>query len=365
MGPVMYSINHIFVNVQYLLNVLRRKPLFLARLVKNYILAIIHPLRPPLRFADIAITYKCTMRCEHCSASVLLDNQKTELTVEEYRVVADKLIKAGLLVVNLTGGEPTIRNDLKEIVKAFQPDKLFVTIQTNASLLMEEQLRELKSIGVDGINISIDSVDAKTHDAFRHSPGTFEKAVKLVKTAKRLGLKVGISYVLSHENLYLEDRVKMVAFSKEYETLLNYNLASPIGFWRGKLNNLITAEDRQYLLQLLEEYPYSKTDFETNYFIKGCGAIKEKVYISAYGDVMPCPFIHIGFGNILTDDFEDIRDRAFQYRYLKPYHKQCLAAEDLDFIKNTVCYDKTATFEQLPIDHTKAFKSREKALIKR
>lgn len=358
----MYSINHISVNVRYLFNVLKRKPLLFARLSKNYILAVIHPLRPPLRFADVAITYQCTMRCEHCSASVMKDDRKTELTVEEYHIIADKLIKAGLLVVNLTGGEPTLRKDLKEIVKAFKPKKMFITIQTNASLLTEEQLRELKYIGIDGINVSIDGADAETHDSFRHSPGAYEKAVTLVKIAKQLGLKVGLSYVLTHENLYSADRVKMVALSKEYGTLLNYNLASPIGFWRGEFNNLITTEDRKYLLRLLEEYPYSKTDFETNYFTKGCSAIKEKVYITAYGEVMPCPFIQVGFGNILTDVFEDIRDRAFQYRYFRTYHEQCLAAEDMDFIKNTVCYDKAATFEHLPIDHTMAFKSRERAM---
>jgi len=335
------------------------------RLVKNYILAVIHPTRPPLRFADIAITYRCTMHCEHCSASVMLDKRRTELTIEEYRIIADKLIKAGLLLINITGGEPTIRDDLKEIVKAFQPGKIFIAVQTNASLLTEERLRELKSAGVDGINVSIDSADAKTHDTFRNSPGAFKKAVKLVKTATRMGFKVGISYVLSRENLYSEDRRKIVAFSKKYGTLLNYNLASPIGFWRGKLDKLLRDKDRQYLLKLLEEYPHSKTDFETNYYTKGCGAIKEKVYISPYGDVMPCPFIQVGFGNILIDDFENIRDRAFQYKYFRSYHKRCLAAEDLDFIKNTICYDKTAVLEKLPVDHMKAFKSRKIALGKR
>ena len=144
--------------------------------------------------------------------------------------------------------------------------------------------------------------------------------------------------------------------------MLNYNLAVPIGFWKGNYDGMITKEDRILLDRMREEYPFSKTDFETNYFQKGCGAIKEKLYINAYGEVMPCPFIQITFGNILRDDVDILRDRAFQYGYFRNYARCCLAAEDMEFIKNLKCYDKNADQHQLPILHDQAFHDIKKAM---
>ena len=166
------------------------------------------------------------------------------------------------------------------------------------------------------------------------------------------------------ENLHSEDRAKVEALSKKYDTLLNYNLAVPIGFWKGSFDALITREDRKHLNKLMEAYPKSKTDFETNYFVNGCGAIKEKLYINAYGEVMPCPFIQVSFGNIMEEEVETIRDTAFQYKYFKEYEPMCLAAEDKDFILNTKCYSKDADDLQMPLHHSVAFFDRNKALGK-
>jgi hypothetical protein len=80
---------------------------------------------------------------------------------------------------------------------------------------------------------------------------------------------------------------------------------------------------------------------------------------------MPCPFIQVSFGNVLFDDVEVIRDRAFQYSYFKEYVPHCIAAEDMQFIQNTWCYSKEASNMQLPLSHTEAFKDRDAALLKK
>ena len=357
-----YSLRHILVNVNYVAKIFLRKPLFLFRLIKNYIKVLFSSKRLPIRFADVAVTYTCNMNCSHCSATEMGQHTTTELSVADYEKIAKKLIDAGLLAVNFTGGEPFARKDLYEIIKAFQPHKILVAVQTNGFIVNETRLKELKKIGVDSLGVSLDNSNPESHDFFRNKPGAYHKAIKTIETAVALGFKVGISYCLTHDNLYSEDREKIVELSKKYGALLNYNLASPIGFWKGQYDNLITANDRKYLLKLLEEYPQSKTDFETNYFKKGCGAIKEKLYVNAYGEVMPCPFIQVSFGNILTTPVETIRDNAFQYRYFKEYAPNCLAAEDIDFINNTWCYSKEADDMQMPLPHEKAFKNRQAAL---
>lgn len=360
-----YSIRHMTVNINYLSRVLLRKPQFLLRLARNYTKVALNPQRPPLRLADVAVTYNCTMWCSHCSAREMERKGQQPLTVEQYKTIAGKLLKAGLLVVNFTGGEPLIRKDFFDIIKVFQPNKLLVAVQTNASLMTDAHLRELKRLGVDSISISIDGAEADIHDKFRNFPGAFDKAISVLEAGRMLGFNMGISYCLTHENLYSEDRRKMVELSKKYDALLNYNLAVPIGFWKGKFEGLITSDDRKYLKKILEEYPKSKTDFETNYYKKGCGAIKEKLYVNAYGEVIPCPFIQISFGNLLQDTVAEVRERAFQYRYFNAYAPMCIAAEDRDFIMNTICYSKDAAHLKLPIPHTEAFIDRRSALTGR
>lgn len=350
----MYSFNHIMTNVKYVLRVLARKPLFFLRLAKNFIkIPFVRGTMMPLRFADIAVTYNCNMCCKHCS-SLPLKKDRPLLSIDDYRKIFDEMAKAGLLVVNFTGGDPFTRKDFFKIIEVMKPKRFLVAVQTNGYAVTREKLEKLKILGVDSINVSIDSHEANEHDSFRNTPKAFEKAIHTLNLAQEMGFNVGISYCLTRQNLYSEGRRKIFELSKEHSAMLNYNLAVPIGFWRGNYDSMLTASDRKYLLELLEKEPNTKTDFETNYYQKGCGAIKEKVYVTAYGDIMPCPFIQINFGNILIDNINSIRRRALKYPYFYKYHARCIAAEDLSFIQNVRCYDPEYNGE-LPIDHHSAF----------
>ena len=356
-----YSFSHMIVNVVYLSKILIRKPVFFIRLVINYLTLIISPKKRPLRFVDVAITYKCNFRCKHCSSSVMFNPTKELLSPKEWGVVARKLLDAGALVINITGGEPLLRPDIYDIISAFQPFKVLVAVQTNASLITEKELIKLKKIGVDSINISIDSADPDIHDEFRNHPGAFQKTISAMDLVRKHGFNLCISYTLTHDNIKSQDRENIVALSKKYGTYLSYNLAVPIGFWSGNYLNLITKSDREYLNEILSEYPRSRTDFETTYFRRGCGAIKEKVYLTAYGEVMPCPFIQISFGNLLHESLDAIRNRAYQFKYFREYFTDCIAAENHEFILNTRCYVKEAHQFELPIPYTHAFINTEKA----
>lgn len=360
-GKSSYGLGHICANIHYLCRVLRKKPMFFARLMRNYLLLLMKPQRPPLRFADIAVTYDCNMRCTHCSSTSLKRPHQSPLTLDDYVLIAQKLLKAGVLVVNFTGGEPFVRQDLPEIISVFQPHKLLVAIQTNGLLVTEERLSALRELGVDSLGISIDSPDRAVHDTFRNTKGAFDHAVAALGVGAKLGYNVGVSYCLTHSNLHSTEREGIVALAERFGALLNYNLLVPIGFMKGRTDDLLTVEDREYLNHLLRENPRTKTDFETNYYRRGCGAIKEKIYISAYGEVMPCPFIQISFGNILHEDIDTIRRRAFQYSYFSGYPQQCLAAENREFIRTALCYDPAIPDASLPLPYSLAFRSQVKA----
>ncbi len=108
-----------------------------------------------------------------------------------------------------------------------------------------------------------------------------------------------------------------------------------------------------YLETLQKKYPYVRTDFEANYVKKGCGAIKEILYVTPYGDVLPCPYIHISFGNIFDKSLEEIRNTALENKYFKDYWQKCLCATDRQFIDEFL--NKISERKVLPVEYTKVF----------
>ena len=87
---------------------------------------------------------------------------------------------------------------------------------------------------------------------------------------------------------------------------------------------------------------------------KGCGAIKESIYISPYGDVLPCPFIHISIGNVLDEPLEKIRERGLGLKYFNHFHEKCLTSEDPEFINKYL--SRTFGKENLPLSFDEGFK---------
>ncbi len=65
---------------------------------------------------------------------------------------------------------------------------------------------------------------------------------------------------------------------------------------------------------------------------QGCGAAIEKLYVTPFGDVIPCPYMHISFGNVREASLGAIREKMLANHYLKGFHAQCLTAEDEEFM---------------------------------
>ena len=350
------SLRHAAVNARYLSGIMARKPLFLMRVANNYARALASPDRPPIRLVDVAVTYDCNMDCVHCSAKGLDKPDVTPMGIDDYALAAEKLLNAGALVVNFTGGEPLLNKDLNSIIKIFQPSRTLISISTNGALLTEDKLRELKEIGVDSLNISLDSCDRETHDAIRRCTGSHEKALSAARMAGKMGFRVNLCYVLTSENIETGDREQFERLGRKMGVNVLYNIAVPVGAYRDRAGRLFSPRDRLRLNQLMKKAPWTRTDQETNYFRRGCGAVKEKAYVTAYGEVMPCPFIQVSFGSILDDDFEAIRDNALAFKCFREYAPVCIAAEDADFISAVKCYGKKAESLSLPLHYSRAFR---------
>lgn len=330
-----------------------RKPRLALRIAKAYF-DLLAGRRIPLRYTDMCLNLNCNLNCTHCFKTNFErpPGEGRPLSVKEWREVVRQLMELGNIAVGFTGGEPLANPELEDMIGAAWPDRNIIIINTNGTLLTEERAKRLYRLGVDVLQISLDSGIPEEHDEFRRMKGAFNRALRGVELALGAGLKVNIAPTVSHLNLHTEGFRRLVEISRKKGTLLNLSLAAPAGNWNGQTEFLLTEEDSAELNRLVAREPHVRRDFETNYLKQGCGAAKEKLYITTYGDVIPCPYMHISFGNVREEGLERIRHRMLGLPEFKDYIPNCLVAENRPFIQDHL----SKTWEgQAPVAWTKAF----------
>lgn len=288
------------------------------------------------RIIDLAITYGCNLNCRHCSAMVMSQTDRKILTLDDYREIVSQAKELDVLSWNITGGEPLLVPWLDDLITILEPSMHYISIQTNCMLLTKDRAKQLKQLGVNCITTSLDSIDSEEHNAFRGNPESYLRVFEGIKNAKSAGMQVLVAGTITHQNLRSEKLRKLITSVNELGIIFLYNLAVPCGNWKENSEILLRTDDRKYLLELMEKYPMTATDHEAGRNAIGCPAGKEKMYITPYGDVIPCPFIHISFGNVKNTALMDIVKKMQKIPYFAQYQKICTAAEDTDFIENVL-----------------------------
>lgn len=342
------------INLRYAVNL--KKYTLIVRLIITF-LGIMLLKRRPLRYVDFAIDYHCNLTCDHCFKTSLEKNGTgrgmKRLTVEDYRRIANDCMALGVVNFSFQGGEIFLCKDWEKIIEACKPWKNVISVTTNGTMLTEGNLDRLKKVGVDILTVSLDSGIPEEHDHFRGEKGTYGKVVQGIESALKRGFNITIGTTVSHTNLKTEGIQKIIEMAVEKKLILNLILAVPAGKWQENYDVLVTDEDVSYVRELTAKSPYIRTDFEANFVHWGCGAMKEIIYVTPYGDVLACPFMHISFGNVLNESIAVIRSRALKNRYLRDYHRKCLVAEDREFIDRYL--SKTFTHEDLPMQSELVF----------
>ena len=153
---------------------------------------------PPFIVA-LNLTRRCNLACEHCylDAGTRLDGENGELTTDEVKALIDDIARLSEeTMVVFTGGEPLLRRDLDDLVAHAASRGLMPVLGTNGVLITDDRAARLRQAGVQGVGISIDSLDPDFHDGFRGAPGSWIKSMSAIdiEVAPSLGNSPEFAY---------------------------------------------------------------------------------------------------------------------------------------------------------------------------
>jgi len=258
---------------------------------------------------SFAVNDVCNAACQHCSFFTAVEEagRRTLTLAESSKAIADAQ-DLGVSVINFVGGEPLLRDDLPQIIRAVDRDRATTLLFTNGWAL-EERARELRQAGLDSVFVSIDAADPEQHDAFRGTPGLHARALRGIRRATSLGFSTGFSATMTPEAWRDGELGRIVELARDtgVHEVFVFD-AMPTGRYKQRTDLL---EDNGWLEDMIQSaVPYNRDDrypgvtflaYMSSHRSVGCACGTSYFYLSPYGDVMSCDFNHAKFGNVLEE----------------------------------------------------------------
>jgi pyrroloquinoline quinone biosynthesis protein E len=147
------------------------------------------------------LTHRCPLQCPYCSNPVKLDRKSEELDTATWKRVFSEANEIGVLQLHLSGGEPTARPDLAEIVAHCASLGLYTNLITSGVLLDEKKLGTLVDAGLDHVQLSLQDVDPINADTIGGFKGGHAKKIALGKAVVAAGLPLTVNAVIHRKNI--------------------------------------------------------------------------------------------------------------------------------------------------------------------
>jgi radical SAM protein with 4Fe4S-binding SPASM domain len=320
-----------------------------ARSVGEFGLTVPQKFSAPL-FAVWNFTNRCNLRCRHCYQDSDHRRLADELDRAEKLRLVDQMAAASMPMLALSGGEPTLSDDLVPVLDRAASAGMHTTIATNGTTLTPARCRELAAAGLRYAEISLDSVDPARHDGFRGVAGMWERALAGARNVVDTpGLRLGIAMCVHQGNLGEVEEMIDFAESLGASCFAHFNFI-PVGRGLEMVRGDITPEQRERLLAVLNRrmqaggigvistapqlgrvclagaaldagrvacsHAGSGSGLKARVVAKylgGCGAGRTYVCIEPNGDVTPCVYLpHRVMGNVRDASLERIfRESVF------------------------------------------------------
>ena len=150
----------------------------------------------------LELTHRCPLQCPYCSNPVELERSGNELTTEEWKKVLTELAEIGVLQVHFSGGEPTVRKDLVELVQHATDVGLYSNLITSAVLLPREKMQALADAGLCHVQISFQGSEPVVANRVAGFKNSHAKKLEAAAWARELGLPLTVNAVMHRQNLH-------------------------------------------------------------------------------------------------------------------------------------------------------------------
>lgn len=299
---------------------------------------------PQPTVCTLQVTSRCQANCMHCSAARHKNSNRAELTTEEWKRVIRESEAAGIVTVVFTGGEPLLRPDIFELIEWVDKDEAVALMFCNGLLLDEDNVIKLAKAGLWCIHVSIDSPDPQAHDNMRRVPGSFKKAIDGLKRIKDAGILAGISTYATPERLHNGQVVELIELAKSIgvDEITIFDVVPTGKLLLEDKKHLLSDEDKGELCRLENEYnaghglPHVITQAHVNGPTgSGCYAGWCQFYMTAYGDMTPCDFTPLSFGNAREQSIAAIWQNMTSHEEYCAHRSSC-RMQNPDFRKSWI-----------------------------
>ncbi len=286
---------------------------------------------------DLAITYRCNNDCAHCYNARARDFP--ELPAQKWHQVLDKLWSIGIPHVVFTGGEPTLRNDLPELIAHAQQNGQVTGINTNGRRLSDKAyVDELIKAGLDHVQITLESHDPAIHDAMVKTRGAWKQTVAGIRNALETPLYVMTNTtMLATNSPQLGNTLEFLAGIGVPVIGLNALIYSGRGLTVHSglsetqlpplldLARQITAQHNQRFIWYTPTQYCNFDPMQLELGVKACTAALYNMCVEPNGDVIPCQSYYQSLGNLLTTPWNNIwnHDLSLQLREHKNIPAKC------------------------------------------
>jgi radical SAM protein with 4Fe4S-binding SPASM domain len=297
--------------------------------------------------SEIALTYKCNLKCAFCYAACgEVHPVKETVSFESGKRLIDIICNdAKVPSVSFTGGEPMLNKNIYRLIAYAKKRDMRVNLITNGTLISAKSAKELKSSGLDSAQVSLEGVNAQSHELLTQIPGSYDKTVRGIDNLNGAGITTHTNTTLTKANC--ENAVSIPQFVKDRFgfTRCSMNLIIPTGSGLSNRSLFIAYSDAGPIIWKIHDAarlaevefmwysPLPMCIFNTvgqGLGAKGCSACDGLLSIGPDGSVLPCSAYPEPVGNVLTQQFTEIwqSSNALKIREKKIAPQGCQNCED-------------------------------------
>ena len=265
------------------------------------------------------LTHRCPLSCPYCSNPLQLEMKSNEVSTEVWKKALSEAVKLGILQAHFSGGEPTARKDLEELIKHAAKEGLYTNLITSGVLVNEDRLKKLYDSGLDHVQISIQDTDPENSEKIAGFKG-HNKKIEVCKLVRKVGLPLTINSVMHRQNLHNLKSMIELAVDLDAERLE----VAQVQYYGWALKNqtafLPTREQLDNATKIVEEARVKyKGVLAIDYVVPDYYAKKPKscmggwgrqfLNITPAGKVLPCHAAE----SLTFLDFDNIKDKPLSW----------------------------------------------------